>query len=64
MQKSDKVAQALIEDVEMALLPWNEFGKGFIKKTKVSPDAFLQMALQFTYRRVRCFRVRARGLVE
>lgn len=55
MQKSAKVAHALIDDVEVALLPWSEFGKGFIKKTKVSPDAFLQMALQLTYRKVRCF---------
>ena len=37
----------------MALLPWNEYGKGFIKKTRVSPDAYIQMVLQLTFRRVR-----------
>jgi hypothetical protein len=47
------VARELIADVEMALLPWHEYGKGFIKRTKCSPDAFIQMALQLTYRRVR-----------
>jgi hypothetical protein len=48
-----RVANSLIADVEMALLPWNEYGKGFIKKTRVSPDAYIQMALQLTFRRVR-----------
>lgn len=46
-----KVAEGLIEDVEMALLVWTDYGKGFIKKLKISPDAFLQMALQLTYYR-------------
>lgn len=52
MDVSMKVAQALIDDVEMALLVWTEFGKGFIKQLKISPDAFLQMCLQLTYFRV------------
>ncbi|KAJ1359359.1 hypothetical protein KIN20_018063 [Parelaphostrongylus tenuis] len=46
---SMKVAQNLIDDVEMALLVWTDYGKGFIKKLGVSPDAFLQMCLQYTY---------------
>uniref|UniRef100_A0A0K0CZ16 Carn_acyltransf domain-containing protein n=1 Tax=Angiostrongylus cantonensis TaxID=6313 RepID=A0A0K0CZ16_ANGCA len=44
-----KVAQDLIDDVEMALLVWTDYGKGFIKRLGVSPDAFLQMCLQYTY---------------
>ncbi|KAK0410863.1 hypothetical protein QR680_005367 [Steinernema hermaphroditum] len=44
-----KTAEALINDVEMALLVWTEFGKGLIKKLKVSPDAFIQLCLQLTY---------------
>ncbi|CAJ0605158.1 unnamed protein product [Cylicocyclus nassatus] len=43
------VAKKLIDDVEMALLVWTDYGKGFIKKLRVSPDAFLQMCLQYTY---------------
>uniref|UniRef100_A0A914VYU8 Choline/carnitine acyltransferase domain-containing protein n=1 Tax=Plectus sambesii TaxID=2011161 RepID=A0A914VYU8_9BILA len=35
----------------MALLVWREFGKGIIKKLKVSPDAFMQMTLQLAYYR-------------
>ncbi|WKX96780.1 hypothetical protein Q1695_012880 [Nippostrongylus brasiliensis] len=46
---SMKVAQDLIDDVEMALLVWTDYGKGFIKKLGVSPDAYLQMVLQYTY---------------
>lgn len=52
MEVSMKVAQDLINDVEMSLLVWTEFGKGFIKKLRISPDAFLQAALQLTYFRV------------
>jgi carnitine O-palmitoyltransferase 1 len=37
------IAQKLIDDVEMALLVWTEYGKGFIKKLKISPDAFVSL---------------------
>lgn len=47
-----KVARKLINDVEMAVLVWTDYGKGFVKKLKISPDAFIQMALQLTYFRV------------
>ncbi|KRX42769.1 Carnitine O-palmitoyltransferase 1, liver isoform, partial [Trichinella sp. T6] len=42
-------AEALINDVEMALIVFREFGKGFIKKCQISPDGFIQMILQLTY---------------
>lgn len=41
----------------MAILVWTDYGKGFIKKLKISPDAFIQMALQLTYFRVRFFQI-------
>ncbi|PIO54071.1 hypothetical protein TELCIR_24574, partial [Teladorsagia circumcincta] len=61
IEVSMKVAQGLIDDVEMALLVWTDYGKGFIKKLGVSPDAYLQMVLQYTYYKVfsallHCFR--------
>ena len=46
------LARSLIADVEMAILPWREWGKGFIKRCKLSPDAFLQMTLQLAFRKV------------
>uniref|UniRef100_F1KVQ1 carnitine O-palmitoyltransferase n=1 Tax=Ascaris suum TaxID=6253 RepID=F1KVQ1_ASCSU len=49
VHNSLSTATALIEDVEMALLVWTEYGKGLIKNLHVSPDAFLQMTLQLTY---------------
>uniref|UniRef100_A0A1I7RPW4 carnitine O-palmitoyltransferase n=2 Tax=Bursaphelenchus xylophilus TaxID=6326 RepID=A0A1I7RPW4_BURXY len=48
---SMEIAQKLIDDVEMALLVWTDYGKGFIKKLKISPDAFIQATLQLTYYR-------------
>lgn len=44
-------AQNLIKDVEMSLLVFQDYGKGFMKTCKVSPDAYLQMALQLAYYR-------------
>lgn len=52
IETSKVEARTLIADVDLKLLMWREFGKGYIKKLKVSPDAFIQMALQLTYYRV------------
>lgn len=46
------VAQALADDVDMVIIPFQEFGKGLIKKCKTSPDAFIQIALQLAHFRV------------
>lgn len=37
------------DDLDLVVVEHNEYGKGFIKTCKVSPDAYLQMALQWTY---------------
>ncbi|XP_050397070.1 carnitine O-palmitoyltransferase 1, liver isoform [Patella vulgata] len=36
-------------DLELCVRDHSAYGKGFIKQCKVSPDAFIQMALQLTY---------------
>lgn len=46
------VAQALADDVDCHVFPFREFGKGRIKKLRVSPDAFIQIGLQLAYYRV------------
>jgi carnitine O-palmitoyltransferase 1, liver isoform len=47
------VALALLNDVDLRLLAHSAFGKGLMKKCRISPDAFIQMALQLAYYRVR-----------
>uniref|UniRef100_A0A4W4FW28 carnitine O-palmitoyltransferase n=1 Tax=Electrophorus electricus TaxID=8005 RepID=A0A4W4FW28_ELEEL len=44
-----EVAKALADDVDSHIFPFNNFGKGLIKKCKTSPDAFIQIALQLAH---------------
>lgn len=52
VERSLAVAQALADDIDFHVFPIQEFGKGAIKKCKISPDAFIQIALQLAYYRV------------
>lgn len=45
-------AELQIADLDMYVLIHTAFGKGAIKKCKLSPDAFIQMALQMAYYKV------------
>lgn len=45
-------AEEQIADLELYVLEHNAFGKGDIKKCSLSPDAFIQMALQLAYYKV------------
>uniref|UniRef100_A0A8C6NX96 carnitine O-palmitoyltransferase n=1 Tax=Nothobranchius furzeri TaxID=105023 RepID=A0A8C6NX96_NOTFU len=44
---------ALAADVDCHVFPFREFGKGRIKKCRVSPDAFIQISLQLAHYRDR-----------
>ncbi|KAL3183815.1 hypothetical protein MRX96_033885 [Rhipicephalus microplus] len=44
-------AQTLLDDVDLHLLTHTAYGKGFMKRCRCSPDAYLQMALQLAYYR-------------
>ena len=39
----------MIDDLDLYVLRFNRFGKEFPKKQNMSPDAFIQLALQLTY---------------
>ncbi|XP_055335542.1 carnitine O-palmitoyltransferase 1, liver isoform-like [Paramacrobiotus metropolitanus] len=51
IEDSALTAKLACDDVDLRILTFNEFGKGFVKGCKVSPDAFVQMALQLAYYR-------------
>uniref|UniRef100_A0A8C9XSQ6 Carnitine palmitoyltransferase 1C n=1 Tax=Sander lucioperca TaxID=283035 RepID=A0A8C9XSQ6_SANLU len=53
ISQSLAVAQALAGDVDLHVFSFQDFGKGKVKKCRVSPDAFIQMALQLAYYRRR-----------
>lgn len=43
------VAKALLNDVDLYILSHTAYGKGFMKSCKLSPDAYIQIALQLAY---------------
>lgn len=49
IEKSLATARQLIDDVDLHVMLFDTYGKGFIKKCNISPDAFIQMALQVAY---------------
>ncbi|XP_062330180.1 carnitine O-palmitoyltransferase 1, liver isoform-like isoform X2 [Osmerus eperlanus] len=53
VSRSLEVAQALADDVDFHVFSYQEFGKGRMKKCRISPDAFIQLALQLAYYRDR-----------
>jgi carnitine O-palmitoyltransferase 1, liver isoform len=52
IERSLLVAQNLLSDVDLRVMMFDDYGKGFIKRCNVSPDAYIQMALQLAYYRV------------
>lgn len=55
IENSLEAAKQLIADVDLQLLVHNQYGKGFMKVCRVSPDAYIQLALQLAYYRVRVY---------
>mmetsp|Transcript_14066 Transcript_14066/g.32428 ORF Transcript_14066/g.32428 Transcript_14066/m.32428 type:complete len:799 (-) Transcript_14066:91-2487(-) len=41
----------LCDDLDLVVMTQDTWGKGFIKKKHISPDAFFQLAMQLAYRR-------------
>lgn len=40
-----------VNNLDMNVHKFNDYGKEFIKKQKMSPDAYIQVALQLAYYR-------------
>uniref|UniRef100_T1E1Y6 carnitine O-palmitoyltransferase n=1 Tax=Psorophora albipes TaxID=869069 RepID=T1E1Y6_9DIPT len=51
IQEAHLSAQQLLNDVDLRIFVHDPYGKGLMKKCRLSPDAFLQMALQLAYYR-------------
>nr|CAG4638380.1 EOG090X04D9 [Cyclestheria hislopi] len=51
IEASYQVALSLLNDVDLRLYVHSAYGKGLMKKCRVSPDAFIQMSLQLAYYR-------------
>ncbi|XP_012137207.2 choline acetyltransferase isoform X1 [Megachile rotundata] len=43
---------ALVEDLDLCILWFKDYSKEFIKSCKISPDVYIQLALQFTHFRL------------
>ncbi|CAN7994020.1 unnamed protein product, partial [Ixodes hexagonus] len=52
IQEANKTLSKLAEDVDLYVLTFHNYGKNFIKAQKISPDVFIQLALQLTYYKV------------
>lgn len=51
IDKSLVVARSLVEDTDLVVLHYTDYGKGFMKTCKVSPDGYIQLVLQLAYYR-------------
>jgi len=51
IEYASNCALALLNDVDLKAITFSHYGKGFMKTCKISPDAFIQMALQLAYYR-------------
>ncbi|XP_058806028.1 carnitine O-palmitoyltransferase 1, liver isoform isoform X2 [Phymastichus coffea] len=51
IETSYLVAEELVTGVDLRIYVHDLYGKGFMKKSKMSPDAYIQMALQLAYYR-------------
>lgn len=50
-----QVAEKLLNDVDLRIYVHDNYGKGFMKQCRLSPDAYIQMAMQLAYYRVSAF---------
>lgn len=51
VQRALTISQQNNDDLDFCMQEFSAYGKGFIKQCKVSPDAYIQLALQLAYYR-------------
>ena len=49
IKQAEKRADKAVVDLDLYVLRFNEYGSDFIKQQRISPDAYIQLALQLTY---------------
>nr|XP_018912089.1 PREDICTED: carnitine O-palmitoyltransferase 1, liver isoform isoform X1 [Bemisia tabaci]XP_018912090.1 PREDICTED: carnitine O-palmitoyltransferase 1, liver isoform isoform X1 [Bemisia tabaci] len=49
IERSYQVVQGLCNDIDLRIFMHTAYGKGLMKECRVSPDAYIQMALQLAY---------------
>ncbi|CAK8673643.1 unnamed protein product [Clavelina lepadiformis] len=52
IEQAGKEIDAMIENLNLTVVEFKEFGKNFIKSQKLSPDSFIQIAFQLAYYRL------------
>lgn len=52
LQRAGDDLQMMVEDLDMACFTYTGYGKKFIKSQKMSPDSYIQMAIQLAYYRI------------
>ncbi|XP_055455671.1 carnitine O-acetyltransferase [Psammomys obesus] len=52
IEKAKQNISIMIQDLDIMMLVFHHFGKDFPKSEKLSPDAFIQIALQLAYYRI------------
>ncbi|XP_025769391.1 carnitine O-acetyltransferase [Puma concolor] len=52
IEKAKQNLSIMIQDLDIMVMVFHHFGKDFPKSEKLSPDAFIQMALQLAYYRI------------
>uniref|UniRef100_A0A3Q4G080 Carnitine O-acetyltransferase a n=1 Tax=Neolamprologus brichardi TaxID=32507 RepID=A0A3Q4G080_NEOBR len=52
IEEAKQSIDKIVQDLDFSILSFNRYGKNFLKANKMSPDAFIQMAIQLAYYRV------------
>ncbi|CAL1270555.1 unnamed protein product [Larinioides sclopetarius] len=52
IEEAENDLQSLVDDLEMSCFTFETYGKDFIKSQKLSPDSYIQMAIQLSFYKI------------